>query len=169
MESAAIWKSMCQCTERLSATQCGRGSKEFQHPIGIKPMSPDSLQPVFTTNLAPSHKFIIILICWKEQCVNCHDLQTWLIFACRIVILRLLKLNIKARQKNRKPIIDKWYCIGHRLELKIFSLHNFCSMLIKQLVLSKLRTDRLRKLRIENLKFRADLGDWVMDHWSLTQ
>ena len=32
-------------------------------------------------------------------------------------------------------------------------------MLIKQLVLSKLRTDRLRKLRIENLKFRADLGD----------
>ena len=35
-------------------------------------------------------------------------------------------------------------------------------MLIKQLI-------DLEKVRIDNLKFRTDLGDQVMDGWSVTQ
>ena len=39
-------------------------------------------------------------------------------------------------------------------------------MLIKQLIdLKKLRSEKL----CENLKFRTDLWDWVMDNWSVTQ
>ena len=45
--------------------------------------------------------------------------------------------------------------------LNIFSLHNFCSMLVEQLIDQKLKT--------ENLKFRTDLSDLVMDDWSVTQ
>ena len=46
--------------------------------------------------------------------------------------------------------------------VNIFTLHNFCSTLIKQLV-------DLEKVRIDNLKFRTDLLDQVMDGWSVTQ
>ena len=42
------------------------------------------------------------------------------------------------------------------------SRHNFCSMLIEQLV-------DLEKVRTDKLKFRTDLRDWVMDGWSVTQ
>ena len=35
-------------------------------------------------------------------------------------------------------------------------------MIIKQLI-------NLEKVRTENLKFRTDLGDLVMDGWSVTQ
>ena len=52
---------------------------------------------------------------------------------CRIVIFRLLRLNIKARQwqtlytriLERKPFIDTSYRIGHRLELKYFHFGQF--------------------------------------------
>ena len=43
-----------------------------------------------------------------------------------------------------------------------FTLHNFCSMLIKQLIY-------LEKVRTDNLKFGTDLRDQVMDGWSVTQ
>ena len=38
IESAAILKRACQCTDGISAMQ-----NEFQHPPGIETMSPDSL------------------------------------------------------------------------------------------------------------------------------
>ena len=44
----------------------------------------------------------------------------------------------------------------------IFTSHNFCSMLIEQLI-------DLEKVRTDNLKFRTDLRDRVMDGWSVTQ
>ena len=45
----------------------------------------------------------------------------------------------------------------------IFSCsHNFCSMLIEQLI-------DLRKVRTDNLKSRTDLRDRVMNGWSVTQ
>ena len=49
-----------------------------------------------------------------------------------------------------------------RLELKVFLFTQFCSMLIEQLI-------DLRKVKTENLKFRTDLEDRVMNSWSVTQ
>ena len=46
-------------------------------------------------------------------------------------------ISRSARNKRileRKPLIDTSYCILHRLELNIFTSHNFCSMLIEQLI-----------------------------------
>ena len=57
------------------------------------------------------------------------------------------------RVLNLKPFIDVCYSIEHRLVLKYFL---FASMLIEQLI-------DLRKVRSENLKFRTDLRDRVMD------
>ena len=57
---------------------------------------------------------------------------------------------------ERKPLIDTSYRIRH------VTSHNFCSMLIKQLI-------DLEKVRTDNLKFRTDLQDRVMDGWSVTQ
>ena len=48
------------------------------------------------------------------------------------------------------------------MELNLFPLNHFCSMLIEQLI-------NLRKVRPENLKFRTDLRDPVIDSWSVTQ
>ena len=44
---------------------------------------------------------------------------------------------------------------------KTFTLHNYCSMLIEQLI-------DLRKVRTENLKIRTDLKDQDMGGWSVT-
>ena len=49
--------------------------------------------------------------------------------------------------------------LKHRyIEDEIFTWHNFCSMFIKE----------LRKVKSENLKFKTDLRDQVMDGWSVT-
>ena len=49
----------------------------------------------------------------------------------------------------------------------IFTLHNFYSMLIELLIWAELIY--LENVRTENLKFRTDLQDLVMDGWSVTQ
>ena len=54
------------------------------------------------------------------------------------------------------------YRIRHRLELKYFTSHNFCSMLIEQLI-------DIAKVRTDNLKIMTDLLDQVRDGWSVTQ
>ena len=59
-------------------------------------------------------------------------------------------------------MIDASYRIRHRLELKYFHFAQFYSMLIEQLI-------DLEKVRTDNLKFRTDLRDRVMDGWSVTQ
>ena len=46
--------------------------------------------------------------------------------------------------------------------MNIFTLHNFCSMLMKQLIY-------LEKVRTERLKFRTDFRDQIIDGWSVTQ
>ena len=49
--------------------------------------------------------------------------------------------------------------LKHRyIEDEIFTWHNFGSMFIKE----------LRKVKSENLKFKTDLRDQVMDGWSVT-
>ena len=63
---------------------------------------------------------------------------------------------------ERKPLINTSYHILHRLELKYFHLAQFFSMLIEQLI-------ALEKVRTDDLKFRIDLQDRVMNGWSVTQ
>ena len=88
-------------------------------------------------------------------------------FECRIVVLRLLRLNIKARHEIPE-FLNAYLWSIHLLTFdidlswNIFTLHNFCSTLIKQLI-------DLEKLRTKNLKFRTYLQDRVMDGWSVTQ
>ena len=71
-------------------------------------------------------------------------------FACRIVDLRLLKLNIKARH-NILEFLTTNLLLIHVIALdidwswNIFTLHDFCSMLIEQRI-------NLRKVRTENLR-----------------
>ena len=99
-----------------------------------------------------------------------------LLFCVQDVVLGLLSLNIKARHYiskflnanlwsihfialdidcplhikilKRKPLINTFYCIRHRLP-------------IEQLI-------KLEKVRTENLKFRTDLWDRLMESWSVT-
>ena len=86
------------------------------------------------------------------------------LFAYSIVVLGLFKLNIKARHEipeflDAKPLIDKSYCIQHRLELKNFTSHKFCSILIEQL-------DDLEKVRTENLKISSAFAFSVFINFS---
>ena len=53
-------------------------------------------------------------------------------------------------------MIDTSHRIRHRLELKFFTLHNFYSVLIEQLIDHE-------KVRTDNLKFRTGLRDRNMD------
>ena len=89
------------------------------------------------------------------------------LFACRIVVLRLLRLNIKARHEISEFLnANLWsIClIAFNIDWSwnIFTSHNFCSLLIEQLI-------DLEKVKTENLKIRTDLWDLVMDGWSVTQ
>ena len=79
---------------------------------------------------------------------------------CRSQHLRLLKLNIKARhymQELLSPNLFSIFIVALDIDWScdIFSLHNFCSMLIEQLI----EIRRIENVRIENLKFRTDLQD----------
>ena len=82
--------------------------------------------------------------------------------AHRTVVLRFFKLNIKARHEIRRFWNANLWSI-HLIAFdtdwswNIFTSHNFCSMLIDQLI------------DLENEKFRTDLRDRVMDSWSVTQ
>ena len=74
--------------------KCHRGSREFKHPVGIEPETPDSLlltlinEPWICVSL--QKKTVYCLYCFA----TC-DLFSFF----RIVVLTLLKLNIKARNK----------------------------------------------------------------------
>ena len=89
-------------------------------------------------------------------------------FAYKTVVLGLFKLNVKARHSIQEYLnTNLWLIHFTQFDIdwswNIITLHNFCSMLIKQLI-------DLRKVRTENLKFKTDLQDLVsMDGWSVTQ
>ena len=155
------WRAQCH-------TKWPRHSKRFHHQCGIKPEPSDSLWLTLTTKLwvhVTLQKKMVYIIKFFAACNN--------FFECRIVILRLLRSNIKARHQKiwileRKPLIDTSFCIQHGLSWNIFTLHNFCSKLMGQLI-------DLEKVRLwtENLKFRMKfrtyLWDWAVDGWSVTQ
>ena len=54
------------------------------------------------------------------------------------------------------------YSTSHCQDPNLPDEHNFCSMLIEQLI-------DLEKVRIDNLKFRTETQDQVIDGWSVTQ
>ena len=87
---------------------------------------------------------------------------TDLFFAYKTVVLGLFKLNIKARHKIPEFLNTNIWLIGLITfnidwSWNIFTWHNFCSIA------------QLEKVRTDNLKFRTDLRNWVMDGWSVTQ
>ena len=87
-------------------------------------------------------------------------------FVCRIAVLWLRRLNIKARLQIPEFLTATLWSI-HLIAFyldwswNIFFSHNFCLMLIKHLI-------NLKKVRTKNLKFRTDLQDQVIDGWSVT-
>ena len=96
------------------------------------------------------------------------------LFCCRIVVLGLLRLNIKARHNLPEFLMQFFdeasYHNGDRFSiafyvdwsLNIFILLKFCSMIIEQFI-------DLKKVRTENSKFRTDIWEQVIDGWSATQ
>ena len=96
---------------------------------------------------------------------NCISLVVFRFFLHTDVDPRLFKLNIKARHKKREFLnANLWliHLIGFvdiDRSWNIFTLHNFCS--IEHLI-------DLENVRTENLKFRTDLRDRVMEVWSVT-
>ena len=86
----------------LSVAEQQRGCREFQHPARLEPMSPDSLWLASTSKTWISIELPYIglqngiLLIWVSSHLAA-TLNPGQNFACRIVVLQLLKLNIKAR------------------------------------------------------------------------
>ena len=126
-------------------TQCNanwpRRCWEFQHSSGLEPMSPNSLRLTFTT--MP----LVRINCWKNRYMTRRIVPPATdFFAYRTVVLWLFKLNIKARHEEREFLNANLWSI-HLIAFNIdwncnfFTLHNFFSMLIEQLIdLEKVRT-----------------------------
>ena len=84
-------------------------------------------------------------------------------FPYRTVVLGLLKLNIKARHEipeflNSKPLITTFYLTT------FYPIYLTTFYLSEQLV----NHEKVAR-RADNLKFRTDLRDRVMDGWAVTQ
>ena len=131
----------------------------------IIPVSPDSLQLTLTT------KPWIRVNLMKKKVYYLKFFSTCNLFFCiQDCCSQIAQVEYQGQARNtrileHKPLIDTFYCIWHRVDhwsWNIFTLYNFCSFLIKQLI-------NLEKVRTENLQFRTDLPDWVTDGWSVTQ
>ena len=87
-------------------------------------------------------------------------------FSNRIVVLGLLRLNIKARHDIPEFLNTNFWLI-HLIALDI---HWTCEYFhFAQFLLNAHRAGiNLRKVRTENLQFRTDLRDRIMDGWSVT-
>ena len=138
-----------------------RRRRGFQYSSVIEPMPPDSLQPVLTTK-----PLVRINYSKKRYTTRRISPPATDFLAYRTVILGFFKWNIKARHDIREFLNANLWMI-HLIAFdinwswNIFTLHNFCSMLIEQLI-------NLKKVKTDYLKFRTDLGDSVMDGWSVT-
>ena len=149
------WRAQCN-------TKWQRGCRGFQYPVRIKPGPADSLWITLTTKP---------WICVSLQEKSIYHLKYFatcnIFFASRIVILRLLRLNIMARHEipeffNTNLWLIHVSAFNMSWSWNILTLHIFCSLLIEQLI-------DLKKVRSENLKFRTDLRDQVMDGHSVTK
>ena len=105
----------------------------------------------------------------KKWYMNRHI--TWTVlkffFGCTISDSSGCILRLGKQYQNSWAQSYDWYMI-HLIAFdtdwswNFFTLHNFCSLLIEQLI-------DLEKVRTDNLKFRTNLLDQVMVGWSATQ
>ena len=127
------WLGQCQ-------TKWLRGCSEFQNSAPIEPMLPNIQLLALTTK--PSVRVDLL-----KTTVYGSSFFTTLssFFACRIVIVGLLLLNIKTRKIYRNSRLQTfyWYIL---ITLDIDWSWNILSLHIN-----------LRKVRTEDLKFRTDL------------
>ena len=137
-----------------------RSCRGFRHPVEVKPMSPDYLRLALTTK----PWFHIELMKKTVYESESSFLATWNCFFAHRNRQDYRSRNAQVEYQGQarytrilecKPLINTSYRIRHRLdslELKYFTSHNFCSLLIEQLI-------NLEKVRTENLKYRTDLRD----------
>ena len=122
-------------------------------------MSPYSLR------LAISTKPLVRTDLQKNRYMTRHVSQPWsnVLFGLHFWIAQVeYQGQTRYTILDSKHFLDTFHEIRHRLEFKFLSSHNFCSMLIEQLI-------NLRKVTTENLRFRTDLRERVMDGWPLTR
>ena len=153
------WRPQCHAKWKM-------GSGEFQPLPGIEPISPDSLRLTLTT------KPLVRVGWWIKRL---HDSSYFAtsnrFFAYRTVVLDYSSWISRPESAARHEIPEFLYANLWSIHLDAFdidwswnilTLHNFCSLLIEQLI-------DLEKVRTKNLKFRTDLRDRVMNGWSVTQ
>ena len=90
----------------------------------------------------------------------------WFVKACNLEWMSQVQYQGQTRYiriLDSNPLINTYYSIGHRLELKFFYLHIFAKY---QRSLGRSSTSKLA--RTENLQFGIDLQDLAMDGWSVT-
>ena len=122
------WRAQCHA-------KWPRGCKEFQHPARmevIEPKSPDTLETASITepwvHINLPKKTLNDLL-YQRQCIS--QPGSWnLLFACRIVVLRLLRLIIKARHDIPEFLYaNLWSIHVFAFEIdwswNIFTSHNF--------------------------------------------
>ena len=138
------------------STKWQKGCREVWHPEGTEPMLSDSLLLALTTKLCQSIEN-------KGKWLVFHTFSQF--FACWIVVLRFVRLNIKARQATPEFLTTNLWSI-HAIALDIdwilFSLHTI-------LINSHCAAHQPQRVKTEKLKFRADIPDSVMCGWSVIQ
>ena len=145
----------------------------FQNTSGIKPRLPDAVLLTLTTKplvrINYSKKTIYEL--WVELSnftMSCRISPPATYFFCiqdcssQIVQVEYQGQTRNTRILERKPLINTSYHIRQRLDLKYFHFAQFW-------LSAHLAAHWPWKSRTENLKFRTDLRDRVLDGWSVTQ
>ena len=139
--------------------------RAFMHSSRIEPKSQNSLRLTLTT------KALVRIIYSKNSVYDSSYFATFNRFFCvqdcrsRIVQVEYQGQTRNSRILERKPLINaSLHLIAFNIDWSwnIFFSHNFCSMLIEQLI-------DLERLKSDNLKIRTDIWDRVMDCWSVTQ
>ena len=131
-------------------------SREFKHPVGIEPETPDSLlltlinEPWICVSLQKKNGILLVLFC-----------NLWPLFFFQDCRSHIAQVEYQGQEQNtwileRKPLFKTSYHINIDRDWNIFTLHSFCSLLIEHLIV-------LETVRTENLKFRTDLRDQVMN------
>ena len=101
-----------------------KGSREFQHPTGIEPKSPDSLQLALRTQplvrVSLLKKMVYNLPYYLKSAFCIKDCQS------RIAQVEYQGQTCNTKILERKPLIDTSCRIQHRLKLKYSHFGQFC-------------------------------------------
>ena len=104
--------------------------------------------------------------CWKKTVYDLSYFATCNLFLCvQYCRTRIFQVEFQGQIRNkrileRKPLIHTSYRIRHRAELKYFHSHNFCSMLIEQLI--DLTTSKKWELITWNLGQIFEIEFWMV-------